>query len=92
MNQGGLELLVNCITEGSLPHEAVQNDENSCFSKSNHDQCSDMKFCVDYKSEGANKHMSSQSVLKQLINSIMKDVSTIHVELYAVEVILFSDM
>ena len=51
-----------------------------------------MKFFVDCKSEGANKHMSSQSMLKQLINGIMKDVSTIHVKLYAVEVILFSDM
>ena len=33
---------------------------------------SDMKFCVDYKSEGANKHMSSQGMLKQLVNSIIE--------------------
>ena len=33
LNQGGLELLVNCITEGSLPQETMQNDEKSCSSK-----------------------------------------------------------
>ena len=31
-----------------------------------------MKFFVDCKSEGANKHMSSQGMLKQLVNSIIE--------------------
>ena len=33
---------------------------------------SDMKFCVDYKSEGATKHRSSQGMLEQLVNSIIE--------------------
>ena len=33
---------------------------------------SDKKFFADYKSEGANKHMSSQGMLKQLVNSIIE--------------------
>ena len=37
-SQGGLELLVNCITEGCLPQGAVQNVENSYFSKIHHHQ------------------------------------------------------
>ena len=31
-----------------------------------------MKFCVDYQSEGAIKHMSSQGMLEQLVNSIIE--------------------
>ena len=38
-NQGGLELLVNCITEGSPLQKTMQNDENSCISKNHYDQC-----------------------------------------------------
>ena len=41
-SQGTLEQLVNCITEGFLPLEAIaymQNDEKSCFSKSYCNQC-----------------------------------------------------
>ena len=33
---------------------------------------SDMKYCVDWKSEGATKHMSSQGMLEQLVNSIIE--------------------
>ena len=38
-SQGTLEQLVNSITEGFLPLEAMQNDEKSCFSKSYCNQC-----------------------------------------------------
>ena len=31
-----------------------------------------MKFCVDYKFEGSNEHMSSQGMLEQLVNSIIE--------------------
>ena len=30
-----------------------------------------MKFCVDYKFKGPTKHMSSQGMLEQLVNSII---------------------
>ena len=31
-----------------------------------------MKFCVDYKFKGPTKHMSSQGMLEQLVNSIIE--------------------
>ena len=34
--------------------------------------CSDKKFCGDYKSEGTTRHMSSQGMLEQLVNSIIE--------------------
>ena len=48
---------------------------------------SDKKFCVDYKSEGATRHISSQGMLEQLVNSIIGDLSTTHGELYAADII-----
>ena len=33
---------------------------------------SDKKFCVDYKSEGATRHISSQGMLEQLVNNIIE--------------------
>ena len=33
---------------------------------------SDKKFCVDYKSEGATRHVNSQGMLEQLVNSIIE--------------------
>ena len=46
-----------------------------------------MKLCVDYQSEGAIKHMSSQGMLEQLVNSIIGDLSTTNGELYAADII-----
>ena len=46
-----------------------------------------MKFCVDSKSKGPTKHMSSHGMLEQLVNSIIGDLSTTHGELYAADII-----
>ena len=46
-----------------------------------------MKFCVDYKFEGFTEHMSIQGMLEQLVNSIIRDLSTTHGELYAAHII-----
>ena len=88
LNQGGLELLVNCITEGSLPQEAVQNAEISCFSKIHHDQyiqtwnflsITNLKVPISIWAVKVCWNSSSTASLK--------DVSTTHVELCEVEVI-----
>ena len=50
-----------------------------------------MKFCVDYQSEGAIKHMSSQGMLEQLVNSIIEGPFNKSVKLYAADFFLFSD-
>ena len=69
LNKGGLELLVTWIpsTRGCAKCWKFMFFKNSSWP-----MYSDMKFCVDYKSEGANKHMSSQGMLKQLVNSIIE--------------------
>ena len=33
---------------------------------------SDTKFCVDYRSEGVTRHMSTQGMLERLVNSIIE--------------------